>query len=428
MTAREFSISVIQRLREAGYTALWAGGCVRDLLMGRSPDDFDVATDATPTQVREVFGARRTLAVGESFGVIIVLGPKSAGQVEVATFRSEGEYHDGRRPSAVDFSNAQEDALRRDFTINGMFYDPVAEQVHDYVGGQGDLERRVIRAIGDAHARFGEDKLRLLRAVRFASLLDFNLEAETRAAVSQLASQIVIVSAERITQEFRKMLISPRRAAAMRLCRDVNLLPVILPEVQEHTIHFAEERWEEALEVLEQLGNASFAMALSVLLRHVPCPETWNRKEGPPHGTVPDVCQRLKLSNDDRNRILWLVQHAGGLAQAPSLSLAVLKRLAIAPGFAELLQLERTWARTVGQTLEPYDWLDHFLEDTPAEELNPAELLTGRDLIGLGYQPGPQFRDWLDAIRDAQLNNELSSRDQALTLLHELIARGAAVD
>ena len=232
---REFAEQVVRRLQDAGHTALWAGGCVRDLLRGKSPHDFDVATDAAPPRVREVFGNRKTLAVGESFGVVIVLGPKLHGEtvkVEVATFRAEGAYPDGRRPdpSQIRFTTPQEDALRRDFTINGMFYDPVRAEVLDFVGGEADLKAGVIRAIGEPHARMREDKLRMLRAVRFTANLDFELDEATAAAIRDMAAELPAVSTERIAQELRKMLANRHRRRAVRLLQQVGLLTVILPE------------------------------------------------------------------------------------------------------------------------------------------------------------------------------------------------------
>ncbi len=229
---REFAVDVVRRLQVAGFRALWNGGCVRDFLMGRTPKDYDVATDARPEAVRQLFGHRRTLAVGASFGVIIVLGSKEAGNIEVATFRTEGPYLDGRRPEHVDFAGPEEDAQRRDFTINGMFYDPVSEQVLDYVGGEKDLAAGVVRAIGRPADRMTEDKLRMLRAVRFAATLDFQLDPATAEAVRTMAPEIHVVSAERIAQELKKMLVDPHRRRAIELARDTHLLVEILPEVK----------------------------------------------------------------------------------------------------------------------------------------------------------------------------------------------------
>ena len=228
---RRFAVKVVRKLRAAGFEAFWAGGCVRDQLLGRTPKDYDVATNATPPQIRELFGQRRTLAIGAAFGVITVLGPESAGMIEVATFRKDAAYSDGRHPDHVTFSSAQEDAARRDFTINGLFYDPLEEQVIDYVGGQEDLALRRIRAIGEPRERIAEDKLRMLRAVRFSATFDFALEEETQAAIREMADQIDVVSPERIAMEMRRMLVDPSRVAAIRLLLATNLAQVVLPEI-----------------------------------------------------------------------------------------------------------------------------------------------------------------------------------------------------
>jgi poly(A) polymerase len=227
---RQFAVDVVRRLREAGFVAYWAGGCVRDQLLGRAPKDYDVATDATPPQIREVFGRRCTLAIGAAFGVITVLGPKQAGQIEVATFRRDAPYSDGRHPDSVTFSTAEEDASRRDFTVNGLFYDPIREQVIDFVGGREDLAQRVIRAIGNPRDRFGEDRLRMLRAVRFTATFGFALDADTLAAVREMAGEITMVSPERIAMEMRQMLAAPGRGTAVRLLVETGLAEAILPE------------------------------------------------------------------------------------------------------------------------------------------------------------------------------------------------------
>jgi poly(A) polymerase len=224
------AVEVVRKLRDAGFQALWAGGCVRDLLLNKEPKDYDVATNALPEQVRNLFGKRHTLAVGASFGVIIVRGPQPDSDVEVATFRSEGPYLDGRRPEHVKFTTAEEDAHRRDFTINGMFYDPINESIYDYVGGKSDLNQQLIRAIGNPLKRMQEDKLRLLRAIRFASTLRFRLDEITFEAIQVMASEICVVSPERITDELRKMLIHPNRSHAIDLVQSSGLLKSIIPD------------------------------------------------------------------------------------------------------------------------------------------------------------------------------------------------------
>lgn len=420
MTPREFSIDVVKKLTDAGYVAYWAGGCVRDLLLGKEPNDFDVATNATPAQVRELFGKRRTLAVGESFGVIIVLGPKSAEPVEVATFRSEGTYLDGRRPSSVQFSSAEEDAQRRDFTINGMFFDPIAEQVHDYVDGQADIQRRVIRAIGVPQERMEEDKLRLLRAVRFSALLDFQLEEETAQAVRDMSSQIVVVSAERITQELKKMLSHTRRAQAISLCEELDLLEVILPEACEFTIQESLEEWQYRQRALGQIKTDSFVTAMALLLWDVPS-KTESRKVERHGGTVRSICQRLKLSNQEKDEIDWLVHQRGQLPRYGEISLAEKKRLAVHPLFGSLLEIELAIARARRNPLEVLEKFSKFTKQTPTEILNPSELINGKTLIDLGHRPGPEFQRVLKAVRDAQLNEEVSTESEALEYVNKLL-------
>ncbi len=420
MTPREFSIDVIQQLNDAGHTAYWAGGCVRDLLLGKEPNDFDVATDADPQTVRKIFGHRRSIPVGESFGVMIVLGPKSAGQVEVATFRSEGEYLDGRRPESIAFCSPEEDAQRRDFTINGMFYDPINEVVHDFVHGQEDLKNRMIRAIGDPHDRMEEDKLRLLRAVRFTAALNFDLDSVTADAVRSMAHQLVVVSAERIAQELKKMLTHENRGLAMSLCEQLELLQVFLPEVVEHTIENSLERWQTRLELLRQLPTNSFEVAMAALLRDVPTTEVHHRKEPAP-GTIRAVLKRLKLSNQEVETIEWLVLNRDLFDQFGQFSLADKKRLLVTEHFTELFELERTAANVEEKSLAPFENADSLRDSIPPEKLAPPELLDGRELIKLGYRPGPQFKKLLKAVRDAQLNEEIETKDQAIELIQKLV-------
>ncbi len=267
---REFAVDVVGQLQAAGYRALWNGGCVRDFLMGRPPKDYDVATDARPETVRRLFGHRRTLAVGASFGVIIVVGSKESGNIEVATFRTEGPYLDGRRPEHVEFAGPEEDARRRDFTINGMFYDPISEQVHDYVGGEADLAAGVVRAIGRPADRMTEDKLRMLRAVRFAATLDFQLDPATADAVRAMAPEIHVVSAERIAQELKRMLVDPHRRRAMELARETRVLLEILPELKPVVEAADGVAWETALRRLKLLQQPRFELATAALLAGVP--------------------------------------------------------------------------------------------------------------------------------------------------------------
>ncbi|MFQ3593457.1 MAG: CCA tRNA nucleotidyltransferase [Gemmataceae bacterium] len=390
MSEREFALDVVRRLQEAGHEALFAGGCVRDELLGLVPKDYDIATAALPDQVRGLF--RRSLAVGEAFGVVEVLGPKPL-RVQVATFRRDGPYSDGRRPDEVVFSSAQEDARRRDFTINGMFYDPLRDKVIDFVGGRDDLQRRLLRAIGDPHQRFAEDRLRLLRAVRMAARFACTIEPATWEAIRQRAATLGQgVSAERIHDELRKMIADPHRSIALQLMVEAGLAAVILPE------------WDAStLPLLDRLPEPSFVLALAVLLH--------------PLGTkvARQVAQRLRLSNDDRERLEWLVAHAEHLQDIATLRPARLKPLLTHPAADELLELTRARgfvAEAEAASERRAIWLAQG-------SLNPAPLVTGNDLVALGLRPGPAFKQLLSEIRDAQLDGELHTPEQALARVRQ---------
>lgn len=414
----EFATRVVQRLVDAGYEALWAGGCVRDLLLGRTPKDYDVATNARPDQVRELFGRRRTLAVGESFGVIVVLGPKAAGQVEVATFRTDGDYLDGRRPDSVTFCTAVEDAKRRDFTINGMFFDPLSERVLDFVGGERDLAAGVIRAIGDPTSRMQEDKLRMLRAVRFAATFEFHLDEDTATAVRSMATQIDVVSAERIAAELRRMLGHEHRDRALQLTADVDLLQQILPELQAVAERPAE--WSRLLQHLRLLADADFAVALAATFAAIADTRSLNAEEA---ATAIDAAgRRLRLSNREITNAAWLTTHRHALRDAAGLNLARLKRTLAEALAGDLLRFDR--ADRLSRDEEPVDadFCTDFLARHTVDEINPPPLLTGKMLIQRGHQPGPEFKHVLDSVRDAQLNLEIATSDDALALGERLLA------
>ncbi len=443
-----FAIDVVRRLSAAGYVALWAGGCVRDFMRGRAPKDYDVATNALPGQVRQLFGRRKTLAVGESFGVIIVLGPtKAAGQIEVATFRTEGPYADGRRPDSVAFCTPEEDAARRDFTINGMFFDPLTETLHDYVGGERDLGQGIVRAIGDPHDRMGEDKLRMLRAVRFTATLEFTLDETTADAIRAMVDQILVVSWERIAQELRRMLVDPHRERAIRLCHELGLLDVLLPELAPVLSEWRAERGEQGVEsqqpfansqsptanrdwwrTLHMLGNLEdpgFELAMAALLHTVPSPVRSSRRQSDHIGTVRGVCRRLKLSNQETDHTTWLVSQQHALDDASSLPLASLKRLLVHNQIADLFQLAYRSALAEQQATPGLDFAADYLAHTPPEVLDPPELINGADLRALGLTPGPRFKDILSAVRESQLNEEIVTREQALEFVRRLLSGGA---
>jgi tRNA nucleotidyltransferase/poly(A) polymerase len=405
---RSFAVEVVERLVDQGFTAYWAGGCVRDRLLGREPKDYDVATNALPDEVRRLFGPRRTHAVGAAFGVITVVGPRAAGHVEVATFRRDASYSDGRHPDAVEYSSPVDDASRRDFTINGLFYDPLRDEVIDLVGGQADLDRRVVRAIGDPRARISEDKLRMLRAVRFSATFNFALEEETRLAIIEMAHQIVVVSAERIAQEMRLLFTLPNRSAGLLLLAEVGLLPVLLPELASIV---ESDRWRTTLAVLSALESPSFPLALAAALAQLPSPAE----------AVDQVGRRWKLANKERERAQWLVRQQGSLWDARSIRWPKLQRLLIEPGIDDLLVLHQAIGTATDRNTTELEFCRQWLA-RPAEELNPPPLVSGHDLIEHGFSPGASFQKLLEEIRDAQLEGKVSTRAEALTLADSLRA------
>jgi poly(A) polymerase len=408
LTEREFAVRVVRRLREAGHEALWAGGCVRDELLGLVPADYDVATSALPEEVRRLF--RRTVAVGMAFGVVEVIGPRTpAGPliVQVATFRSDVSYSDGRRPDAVTFSSAREDALRRDFTINGMFYDPLENRLIDYVGGQEDLRARLLRAIGEPAVRFAEDKLRLLRAVRIATRFDVVIEPATEAAMRAMAPQITVVSAERIADELRRLLVHPRRAHGVSLLYEIGLAAAIFPELRGMNDVAPEGK---VLRVLELLGpDCSFPLAFAALLQDV----GWR--------TASEICQRLKLSNAERERVEWLIRKRHYLCDARQMRPSTLKAVLAHPGIRELLALHRADALAAGRSTQHVDYCEQLLEQWTDADLNPPPVLTGADLLGRGYKAGPLFKRLLDAVREAQLDGTVNTKEQAWELVERII-------
>ena len=402
--AREFAVSVVEQLQQANYQAYWAGGCVRDRFLGIEPKDYDVATNALPDQIQEVFGRRKTLAIGASFGVITVLGPSAAGQIDVATFRQDAEYSDGRHPDHVTFKSAQEDASRREFTINGLFFYPLKNQVIDYVDGQADLEQKIIRAIGDPQLRFSEDKLRILRAVRFAATLGFQIEADTQAAIEQFADQLQVVSAERITAEMDRMLTHTNRQLAVQLLEQFGLLAIIFPEADYGSSDFA-VRLEVALQGLAILKTSDFATALALLWSQLVSTASCDETEA--------MTRRLKLSNPQIKSILWILEQEPQIVAANEIGWPTLQRILIDPRIEELLDLAA--ARRQAQQ-ESIRGIEHCREklQLPAAELDPPQLLSGTDLQELGLTSGPLFREILKQVRDAQLLGELADKATAL--------------
>lgn len=408
---QQFAHEVVEKLRAAGFEAYWAGGCVRDELLGRIPKDYDVATSAKPPEIQSLFP--RSIAVGAAFGVITVVGPKRAGQIEVTTFREDATYSDGRHPDSVSFSTPERDAQRRDFTINGLFYDPADQRVIDFVGGRADLERRVVRAIGNPRDRFDEDKLRMLRAVRFATTFGFSLDPQTEAAIHELAPELTLVSAERITMEMRLMLVQEARAKAVEMLERVRLLPVILPELSPSGsgANLTGDEWQNSLCALAELEAPSFPLALATLLHAQASVEQ-----------AEAIALRWKLSTRDGGLTCWLLQNQSALMGARGMPWPKLQRLMISPDIRELIELHRAIAVARREATDDFTFCEEVLAKPP-EELNPKPLLSGDDLIAHGLRPGKHFQGLLEAVRNAQLEGKVRTREEALKLVEQLYTR-----
>ncbi len=423
---------MVARLRAAGHQALFAGGCVRDGLLGRPVREIDIATSAPPDAVIGLFP--RTVPVGRAFGVVLVL--EGSHRFEVATFRSDGPYLDGRHPSSVTYAGAREDALRRDFTINGMFLDPATGEVIDHVGGKADLQARLVRAIGEPRERYAEDKLRLLRAVRFSAQLGFALEDRTAAALRELAPAIREVSAERIRDELFKILVHPSRSAALQGLKDSGLLRAILPEVdamsgveQPPEYHPEGDVWTHTKLCLDSLVDPGPELALAVLLHDVAKPVTQTRTDRirfNGHDRVGadmarDIASRLKLSAEQRDRITWLVARHLAFLQVDQMKRSTLKRIFAAPHIEDLFAVIR--ADTIGSKADPafVDRLAALRASMPPDEIRPEPLVTGADLIRLGYRPGPAFKKTLSDLLDAQLEGTLATKADALEKARALL-------
>lgn len=403
MTPRSFSVEVVEKLQTADFKAFWAGGCVRDQILGIEPQDYDVATNATPDQIREIFGNNKTLAIGAAFGVITVLGPKTAGQVEVATFRKDGGYSDGRRPDSVEFTDAKEDALRRDFTINGMFFDPTTDQLIDYVNGKEDLSKGLIRAIGTPKDRIQEDKLRMLRAVRFAATYEFAIEPETLHAIQDAAKEITVVSGERIGTEMRRMLSHPNRETATSLLRKTGLIEKIIPNAT--SLFPNQEIWGDLLSQLHRL-DGNFESALATLIKPIFTESVLN-----------SVSTGWKLSNHEIKTVRWILNNWKKLVAADQQPWSIIQPLLIQR------EAQSALAMAACQTENPGIGIQ-FCRDRLAwktDKLNPPPLLDGSALIKLGITPGPKFSLILSDLRTAQLDGDISTMDQAIERAQQMV-------
>jgi poly(A) polymerase len=445
------ALRVARHLAVLGHQAYFAGGCVRDMLLGREPEDYDVATSATPEAVQAEFV--RTESVGAHFGVVLVIDAAEDGSrivTEVATFRSDSAYSDGRRPDAVRFSiEAREDAVRRDFSINGMMLDVLRYErgdrlvdcVLDYVGGVSDLHAGIVRAIGDPHVRFAEDKLRMLRAVRFAARLNFTIAQRTMSAIQEQAAEINIVSAERVRDELTKILTEGAARRGLELLDESGLLAQVLPELtklkgveQPPQYHPEGDVWIHTLMLLEHLPrNASSTLAWGMLLHDVGKPATFT----PPDPAKPGdrirfnghvevgiaiartILNRLRFSNEDCAQIIALIQHHMQFGDVMKMKRSTLKRFLRLPKFDEHMALHRADVLSSNKNLALYDYAAAQLEELGHAQIKPPLLVTGEDLIAAGYTPGPQFREMLIVAEDAQLEGEVSTKYDALRLLAE---------
>jgi tRNA nucleotidyltransferase/poly(A) polymerase len=453
MSARALADEICGTLRAAGHQAYLVGGCVRDIVLGREPVDYDVATEATPDEVQKLFPD--SLAVGAQFGVVIVAGvpgqqaPASENQpenqVEVATFRSDVGYSDGRHPDRVVYARSpEEDVRRRDFTINALLLDPGTGQVLDFVGGRKDLEAGIIRAIGRAEERFREDKLRMLRAVRFAARFRYAIEGETFAAIRKLAGEIHQVSAERIRDELSKLLTEGAARRGFELLEETGLLVEVLPEIarmkgveQPPEFHPEGDVWRHTLLMLEGLpAGGSPTLAWGVLLHDVGKPPTFKPPAGPGDRIRFDehvevgvriaeaICQRLRFSNDDMEQIAALIANHMRFKDVERMKSSTLKRFARLDRFPEHLELHRLDCLSSHGSLDAYNFVEKFLAETPPEQVRPPRLITGEDLKGLGYRPGPAFKEILEAVEEAQLSGQISSPEEALELVQRTFKQG----
>jgi poly(A) polymerase len=421
------ALAIIQRLRQHGFVAYLAGGCVRDRILGVAAKDFDIATDARPEVVQNLFP--NTVPIGAKFGVVVVLIDDEP--FEVATFRADAPYLDGRRPSAVHFGTLEADAERRDFTIGGMYYDPGTGHVIDLVGGQRDLRAGIIRAIGDPRQRFAEDRLRMLRAVRFAARLSFTVEAATMDAIVRAAPAITEVSAERIGDELVMILTEGNAACGIELLRQSGLLRPLLPEVealigceQPANYHPEGDVWRHTMLALSMLDyGCSETLAFGVMFHDIAKPRTREVKSdkttfyghtelGAEMAT--HILQRLRRSRFVQDRVAYLVRYHLQLGDAPGMRPSTLKRMLAKEGFEELLSLARLDALASNSYLGFYHFCRHAMRTHAPEQLRPPRLIGGNDLIAMGFTPGPAFKTILQEVEDLHLDGELPDREAAL--------------
>ena len=428
MSPREAAIHVVQKLVSAGHQALLAGGCVRDALLNKEPKDYDVATSARPEQVTRLFPGAHT--VGAHFGVVIV--KRGEHHIEVATFRKDGTYSDGRHPDSVEFSGAEEDAQRRDFTVNGLFEDPLKGEIIDYVGGRTDLQAKVLRAIGDPEARFMEDQLRLMRAVRFATVLGFEIEPHTWAAVCKLSPRLGSVSIERLRDEFTKIMLHPNRVRGFDLMVESGLMKELLPEIlvlqgceQPPQFHPEGDVYVHTRLMLSLLpAEVSLSLVLSVLFHDIAKPATQTVDE---NGRIrfnghdqlgammtADILKRLKYPNHVIEPAVEAVANHMIFKDVPKMRVSRLKRFMARPGFEDEMELHRVDCLGCHGFLDNYKLLREKQVEFASEPLIPPPLINGRDLMSHGIQAGPSLGKLLLAVQNLQLEGRLTTREEAL--------------
>jgi len=434
--SKSLAIQVVQTLQDNGYVAYFAGGCVRDQLLGHEASDFDIATNATPDQVQGIF-PRTTDLQGKTFGVVrVIMGENTT--FEIATFRQDLDYVDGRRPTGVRYVTAEEDAQRRDFTVNGLFFDPVAERLIDYVGGQEDLQKKILRAIGKPETRFKEDKLRLLRAIRFAVNLDFQIESTTWEAVKGLATTSKDIVVERVRDELDKIWTGPHPARGLDLLDQSGILKVILPEIsamhgveQSPQFHPEGDVFKHTRLMLSQLSNQSLELALSVLFHDVGKPRTQTTDETGrirfnEHETVgarltEEIMLRFRYSNDMINTVCQCVAYHMQFKDAPKMKLSTLKRMLARETISTEMDLHRVDCLGSHRDISIYEFLKQKQTELGAEEIQPPRLLNGKDLMDLGVPEGARIGQLLNQIVEAQLDGRIKTREEALALARELI-------
>lgn len=432
---QKIAVSIVRRLVEAGHQAVFAGGCVRDHLMGKEPKDYDIATSARPEEVQRLFP--KTFAVGAHFGVILVREGEHS--FEIATFRNDGEYTDGRRPESVSFTTAEQDAHRRDFTVNGLFYDPIKDEVLDYVGGRDDLARQVLRAIGDPHQRFEEDQLRLMRAVRFATVLGFEIEAVTWAAIVEMAPKIKSISAERIREELSRILLHPNRVRGFDLLVNSGLMAAVLPEIlvlqgceQPPQFHPEGDVFVHTRIMLGLLpAQVSLSLVWSVLLHDIAKPATFTRD---PDGRIrfnghdklgaemsEEILRRLKYPNDVIEPTVEAVANHMVFKDVQKMRISRLKRFMARPGFEDEMELHRVDCQSSNGFSDNYDFIRQKQEEFGHDPLPliPKPLINGHELMAMGIPKGPQVGELLTAVQNLQLEGVLTTSEEAFAWVKE---------